>query len=671
MGPSVSRRDFIQAASAGVAAVALSHHDDAVAAESAVSPVNRAPLAAQPYYLLPTGAIKPAGWLRRQLEIQAAGLGGRLDETWQDVGPDSGWLGGSGEAWERGPYFLDGLVPLAWQLDSPALKAKAQRFLDWTLDHPGPDGMIGPCRTDADHLGNDWWPRMVILKVLTQYYDLTTDPRVIPVMRNYFKHQLEALPGRPLIEWSRFRWQDEALSIVWLYNRTGDRWLLDLLALLKKQGFDWQALFADFPFKEKSRPEKIWASDTPEGRDHAFWSHGVNHAMALKMSPLWSLFSTSAEDRAAIGHQLATLDQYHGIPNGMFSADEHLAGRNPSQGVELCAVVEAMFSLEVALAITGKVELADRIERIAYNALPGTFSDDMWTHQYDQQPNQVECSLHKSPWSTNGPESNLFGLEPNYGCCTANFHQGWPKFAASAWMASADGGLAAALYAPCTVETQVRGIAVRLEEVTDYPFRDRVTIKVAPSRPMKFPLHLRVPSWCKGISIAVNDVPIAPTGAGTFTLVDRLWRLGDVVELRFDNPIHATCGFNDSVAFEQGALIFSLPIAEAWVKWRDRGLTADWQVYPASSWNYGVLANAVPRRIEGAMGEVPFSRRTPAVSLSIDGRRVPGWKAEEGAADPVPVSPVAAKDAGERETLTLIPYGAAKLRITSFPVVEA
>ncbi len=86
----------------------------------------REPLAAGKYCFLPLGSIRPTGWLRNQLEIQANGLGGK------------------GESWERGPYFLDGLIPLAWQLDDARLKAKAQRFMDWTPEHQSANGMIGP-----------------------------------------------------------------------------------------------------------------------------------------------------------------------------------------------------------------------------------------------------------------------------------------------------------------------------------------------------------------------------------------------------------------------------------------------------------------------------------------------------------------------------------------------
>jgi hypothetical protein len=621
---------------------------------------NRAPLADQPYFLLPLGSVKPSGWLRRQLEIQASGMGGRLDEVWPDVGPDSGWLGGKGESWERGPYFLDGLLPLAWLLDSAPLKAKAQKFIDWTLDNQAPSGMIGPASNE------DWWPRMVMLKVLTQYHELTEDPRVIRVMTRYFHYQLSALPARPLVEWGRFRWQDELVAVIWLYNRTGDAKLLELALLLGEQGWNWRAAFEDFPYRERITLRALYLAS----KDQSMFSHGVNNAMGIKTSPLWSLVSGSDADRAAVHQQLAMLDQYHGLPIGLFSADEHLAGRNPSQGVELCTVVEALYSLEHALAITGKTALADRIERIAYNALPATFTDDMWAHQYDQQPNQIECSLEPGPWATNGPGANLFGLEPYFGCCTANFHQGWPKLTASLWMASAEGGLAAMIHAPCEVSTRVRDVPVRVRETTDYPFRDQLRITVDPERPLDFPLKLRVPGWASGAKVSVNGRAVPGEVKEGFIVLERNWRKGDRIDVAFNIETRAVPGFNQSVSVEHGALLFSLPIAERWEKLRDRGgPSADWEVYPNSSWNYGIDEGTSFARREHALAPIPFSGKSPPVTVTVNARPVPQWTMVNNYALPPPQSPIGLPGTAVKE-VTLIPYGAAKLRITSFPTTK-
>ena len=176
--------------------------------------------------------------------------------------------------------------------------------------------------------------------------------------------------------------------------------------------------------------------------------------MALKYGGVRHRLSGDAKDKVAIFSMLEILDRYHGQATGIFTCDEHLAGRSPSQGTELCTVVEAMYSLEVAAAITGDARLGDRLEMLAYNALPATFKKDMTAHQYDQQCNQVICTAAgEHVYVSNEADSNLYGLEPNFGCCTANMHQGWPKFASHLWMKSADGGLSAICYAPCVIET--------------------------------------------------------------------------------------------------------------------------------------------------------------------------------------------------------------------------
>jgi hypothetical protein len=625
---------------------------------------NRTPLARNAFYLLPLSAIRPAGWLRAQLQVQANGLSGHLDETWPDVGPNSGWLGGSGESWERGPYFLDGLTPLAYQLGDVRLKAKVQKYIDWTLDNQAASGMFGPRSND------DWWPRIVMLKVLTQYQEATGDPRVIPLMQRYFQYQLAELPKRPLRDWGRFRWQDEALSVLWLYNRTGDPKLLELVRMLHTQGYDWIAQYANFQYKERITRDYIKLEEGGGLKDLALATHGVNNGQAIKTGPVWSVFSGSETDRKAVLQMIAELDRYHGLPNGMFSCDEHLAGPNPSQGSELCTVVEYMFSLEQSLAILGDPALGDRLERLAFNALPGTLTDDMWAHQYNQQPNQVECSLHAKPWTTDGPESNLFGLEPNFGCCTANFNQGWPKFAASLFMLSHDDGLVAAAYAPCEVRTMVRDTQVHVVEETNYPFRGMVHLTVNPTASLAFPLLLRIPHWAAGTKIRVNGQLQPQPAAGSFARIERTWKAGDQVEVEFPLQPRVSRWFHNSVAVERGPLVFSYGIGEDWLKLRDRGMTADWQIYPTTQWNYALaLDPASPAHgiavIETEIKDLPFSARHTPVKLEVKARKLPQWRAVDGVADPVPESPVTSDQ--PEETITLIPYAAAKLRITAFP----
>jgi DUF1680 family protein len=632
---------------------------------------NRAPLRPNAFNPLPLGSVKPTGWLRRQLEIQASALTGHLDEFWPDVGPNSGWLGGTGESWERGPYYLDGLVPLAYLLDDPRLIAKSSQRVNWVLTHQSADGWLGPERN------RDWWPNMVLLKALTQYQEATGDPRVLPAMQKYFRYQAAHLQEKPLHDWGKFRWADEVVSVLWLYDRTGDASLLDLARTLEAQGHDWKGEFAQFPFTSKTNKDQLGLKPGANP-DVAMSAHGVNNAMALKTSGVWWLVSGNGDDREAAGRQLSELDEYHLLPNGMFSCDEHLAGHDPSQGSELCSVVETQFSLEELISILGDARLGDRLERISFNALPATFSKDMWAHQYDQQPNQVLCTLQNRDWTTNGPESNMYGLEPNFGCCTANMHQGWPKFAASLWMATPDQGLVAVAYAPSTVNTLVRGdTQVRITEETSYPFSGDVRLAVDPAAPAQFPIALRIPAWAAGASLAINArIETRDLKPGAFYTIDRKWNQGDRVILHLPLQIRTSTWYRDSVTLERGPLIFSLQIGEQWRK-LDHGMShpakspaADWEVLPTTLWNYGLMLNPDhPEESvqveEKPMGDFPFSPEGTPIALAVKGRQIPEWKLVDGSAGPLPASPVSSTE--KIESLTLIPYGAAKLRITAFP----
>jgi hypothetical protein len=301
----------------------------------------------------------------------------------------------------------------------------------------------------------------------------------------------------------------------------------------------------------------------------------------------------------------------------------------------------------------------------------------MWAHQYDQQPNQVMCDLRKRDWTTNGPESNLYGLEPNFGCCTANMHQGWPKFVASLWMATPDDGLVAIAYGPNRAETTVRGGAhVRITEDTEYPFRGEVRLTVSPTREVTFPLVLRIPAWAAGSTVTVNGTSLQGVRAGEFVRVEREWKKGDQVILTFPMQVRVSRWYHNSIALERGPLVFSLKIGEEWQKITSgmskpaRPPAADWAVIPTTPWNYGLVLNdAHPEQsvkvVEKSIGDYPFSPEGSPVEMLVKGRQIPNWRLQDGSAGPLPENPV--KSSAEVETLTLIPYGSAKLRITAFP----
>ena len=397
---------------------------------------------------------------------------------------------GSAEGWERVPYWLDGFVPLAFLLQDARLIGVATEWMELILAGQHDDGWFGPRTANESHGArqNDPWPQFILFKVFTQWHEATGDPRIVPAMLKAMRRIHEVMQETPLWDWAKMRWMELAISIKWLKEQTGEAWLDDLLALAAEQGYNWQAHFENFEHTERATK---WTLE----------NHVVNHGMALK---------ESLYRKGNLGQALQQLDHYHGQANGMFSGDESLAGLSPSQGTELCAVVEAMYSLQLCFAGYGLPTLPDRFERIAYNALPATFTNDMWGHQYDQQVNQVLCTDSKTKdetiFTTNGPRSNLFGLEPNFGCCTANFHQGWPKLTSHLWMENATGPLLALSYAPCTVTTDSVSFTVE----TDYPYSETITIRATRGRAY---LELPIPSWAHEATIngTLTTKPGSPT----------------------------------------------------------------------------------------------------------------------------------------------------------------
>lgn len=636
---------------------------------------------------LPLGHVRPTGWLLAQLRLQADGLSGYLDEIWPDVA-DSAWIGGAAEGWERGPYWLDGFVPLAFLLGDERLIAKARRWIDAILERQQPAGWLGPVRDTVDDRRQpyDPWPVFVVLKAFAQYQEATGDERIIPAMQRFLRFLDSLLDHQPLFDWARYRWADLAIAIYWLYERTGERWLLDLAAKSYRQSFDWRAHFARFPYTEKQPIEAIHPPTPvdPLGSPRTdLASHVVNNAMALKQPGIWQRQSRDPADREAVFQMIATLDTFHGQATGVFTGDEHLAGLSPSQGTELCAVVEYMYSLEMLIASLGDVSFADRLERIAFNALPATFSPDMWTHQYVQQANQVICAITEDRvYTNNGPDANIFGLEPHYGCCTANLPQGWPKFAAHLWMAAPDGGLAAVAYAPCDVATTINGQAIRVNVETDYPFNDTIRLVVHAAAPTRCALHLRIPGWAEGATLAVNGSAPEHAAPGTFHKLEREWQGRTEIVLRFPMRLSVQPRPHGSVAIERGPLVYALGIGEEWravpplnrsAPTHDERVAHDYEVHPTTPWNYAL---ALDRERPDAsitfdmrpVGERPFSPDHAPITARVRGRQIPVWRLAHGAAAPPPPGPVQSEEAVQE--LTLLPYGCTNLRVTEFPVLK-
>lgn len=669
----VNRRDFLSYLTIGAAAASPLLVGSCSSGETGANKAERrravrAGLLEPAFRPLPLTALKPEGWLKRQLTIQADGLSGHLDEFWPDIAR-SQWIGGDAEGWERAPYWLDGIIPLAWLLDDDRLKAKVGRFIDEILMRQRGDGWFSPFPENWDAPGvrpYDLWAIHLVNKVLSQYHAITGDRRALTAVERSLKVMNDHLDKQPLFNWGRYRWFEALIPAFYLYEQTGETWILDLARKLHEQGFDYREFYQGEDVTIPTPRRGLWK-----------WAkHVVNTGMAVKAGALWWRVSSAEEDRLFPSEMIALLDRFHGQATGMFTGDECLAGKNPIQGTELCAVVEFLYSLEHLVAILGESAFGDLLEKIAFNALPATFSPDMWAHQYDQQTNQVQCTINPDYlWTTNGPESNLYGLEPNYGCCTSNMHQGWPKFAAHLWMKSPDGGLVTAAYAPSTVLFETGSGPVEITLDTDYPFRESLRFRIRAEQPARFPIHFRIPSWTEEPSLEITGIRAKQPHPGAFHRIVREWKDGDEILLNLPMRTTIQSRYNGAVSIERGPLIYSLAIGEQWIRVNEdrpyRELPhADWEVHPATAWNYGLQIDEThPEEsilfLKRPVGEKPFSPEGAGMVAHVKGRMIPEWRIRHGWAGEIQPEPQESDE--PLEELFLLPYGCTNIRITEFP----
>src|SRR5437667_1134390 len=456
---------------------------------------NRPPLPPSAFMKLPIGSIKPKGWLRRQLELEANGMTGHLEEIskWCKF-ENSAWASPDGQGqfgWEELPYWLKGYGDLGYVLDDEKIIKAARKWIDATLSSQEPDGYFGPRANKTGLEGKpDLWPHMVMLNVLQSFYEYTGDERVLPFMTKYLRW-LNSRPGEDFSRgyWPRIRFGDTIETAYWLYNRTGDGFLLELAKKIHNNMENWTSGVHNW--------------------------HNVNVAQGFREPGVYYLQARDEKLlRDAERNYETGMDLYGQFPGGGFAADENARPgfTDPHQGFETCGIVEFMHSFEMLTKISGNPVWADRCEDIAFNSLPAALTPDWKGLHYLTCANQVVLDRHNhAPGIENS--GTMFSYSPFevYRCCQHNVSHGWPYYAEELWLATPDRGLCASLYAASEVTATVGDSSkVKIFEETDYPFSETITLRISTPKTVKFPLHLRVPGWCSKPSAKANGKSVAP-----------------------------------------------------------------------------------------------------------------------------------------------------------------
>ncbi len=624
---------------------------------------NRAPLRPSPFVRLPIGSITPRGWLRQQLALEADGMTGRLPEVskWCQF-EGNAWASPTGQGhsgWEELPYWLKGFGDLGYVLKDERIIEEARRWIEAVLSSQEPSGWFGPRALKTSLEGKpDLWPHMVMLNVLQSFYEYSQDERVIPFMLRYHRW-LNGLPASTFGNgyWPKIRFGDNIETAYWLYNRTGEAWLLELTERIHRNMQDWTTGVHNW--------------------------HNVNVSQGFREP---GVYYVQAQDekflQAAERNYQTVRDLYGQFPGGGFAGDENCRPgyTDPRQGFETCGIVEFMHSFEMLNRISANPVWLDRCEELAFNSLPAALTPDWKGLHYLTCANQIQLDKNnKSPAIENS--GTMFSYSPFevYRCCQHNVSHGWPYYAEELWLGTADRGLCAALYAASEVTAKVGdNHKVTISETTDYPFSETVTLRLSCSGTVEFPLYLRIPGWCKSASVKVNgqDVSIETTPL-SYARLSRTWHDGDTVILQLPMAIAVRrwTKNHDAASVDYGPLSFSLQIGEKWTRYGNNDAWPEWQVFASTPWNFGLLlpdkdpasAFQVVRK-PGPMPANPFTADTVPLRLKGKGKRIPGWNLDNtGLIGLLQNSPI--KTPKSAQAIELIPMGAARLRISMFPVL--
>ena len=627
---------------------------------------NRAPLVPSPFIKLPVGAIEPQGWIRKQLELQADGFHGHLTDISRFlIKEGNAWLSPAGEGdhgWEEPPYWLKGFSNCGYILRDQRMIDESKIWIEAALASQKDDGWFGP---DKGRKGaatrlqgrEDLWPNMIMLFGLQDYYEFTGDKRVIELMTKYMNYLTTVPEDQFLVGyWPKMRGGDLLYSVYWLYNRTGDKFLLDLAEKVHRHTAEWE-------------------------KDVINW-HNVNMSQGFGQPGTYYMQSRNPGHLEAAERNWRKIrDMYGQVPGGMFGGDENCRPgfTDPRQAVETCGMVEMMLSHETLLTISGEVKWADRCEDVAFNSLPAAFTPDLKALHYLTSPNMILCDRHnKSPGVQNG--GPMLHFNPHiHRCCQHNTGHGWPYYAEHLWLATPGNGLAAVMYGPSRVIAKVgNGIKISILQETTYPFDENIRLTVTASRPVEFPLYLRVPGWCENPKLSINGAASSfEANPGSYIMIDRKWSDGDKVELSLpmEIKIREWTQNHNSVSVDRGPLTYSLKIGERYVREGGTDEWPAWEIHPTTPWNYGLIVNednpaSSFRLVRGEWPQAnqPFKADAAPLELRAKAKRIPAWQKDHlGLVGKLQPSPV--KSDEPTEDVTLIPMGCARLRISAFPTI--
>lgn len=604
--------------------------------------------------------MKAEGWMKEVLTTQRNGLTGHIQvagapfdkEGWGDATQKKmdRW-----EDFEQTGYWADGALRCGYLIDDPELTQRVKEWIDFQIDHPKEDGFIGP---ELHNL----WPHVVFFRVIMAEYSKNPSPKIIKALSNHYKN---AARSQTLIKTGGPEWDFNERTMLhiemlcWLYQQTNDAFFIEKAEntykafCSRKSPFTMQAFLSD---------------EVPI-------VHSVSSFETLKIPVILYINTGKKEYLDAAIHGIQKVYKYHGLADGIPSGNEAHDGNMPNEVHETCCVSDAQWALGYFLQATGDVQWADLMEKICFNAAFSVVWKDFKSLQYYSSPNQVIAKNNSSfCMYVGGQDRMAYRIAHGPACCNGNMNRMIPLFCSRQWMKKGDNGIVAAMYAPSSFTTKLKGSKneITIQEETNYPFEETIRFRMKMKRSTPFSFWLRIPQWCKGASITVNgQAADIVCKAGTFVEVQRKFSDGDIIELKLPMKAKSVSMPYDGVAFERGPLVFSLNVKAQeeitetreldGIKFQSRILT------PLSEWNYAPVDTENIEVVNSNDYSNIWNPEMTPVRLKVKAVTVTNWQLYRDNFTPYMPSVIRK---GEEKVIELVPVGTTVLRMTVFPDIR-
>ena len=599
---------------------------------------------------LAPGSIRIHGALREKLTVLRDGLLSSFVGQKPEAGLESQWYGGNLNADCSVPAYLEAQLLTAALLGDRGLRQKVLDSVYRIVSLQRDDGCVGPEQASFQARGK-------MLRVLTLAYDMIGDRPILIALLRHFKYLREQLKTAPLSPEDSLHTADTLAAGIHFYNVTGQKAVLSVLERLIQQSAPYTQLFHAFPYHlPVSRivpAEDLMrglSGETDDGYYHGIlrMSNAENLCEGLRTSGLSGVVTGSGKHISAPEAGLAKMRKAHGAACGSITSEPLLAGTRPSAGISLRASAELAFSLETLLCCSGSFHAADQLETVFYNAILGALNAEGTAVQPVQQSNQVSLPEIAPYPLMAGNVAQFSASDPDAVLALLN---AVPRFASSQWLLAADGGIAAAGYASCRVQTSVGKTAVRIDVRGGYPYDDTVQITLSMDGNAAFPLHLRIPQWSQGASAAVQGDLYTPRTEEEYLTITREWHDGDTVLLHLPMQTQLNTGYHQAVSVTRG------PVCYVYVPGVDP-VSSDESGRRAAGTGAAVLRDSSFEPVYGKKG----------VSLKAKVYPLSGWRIQDGTLEQPPIDLPEPDPALVEETL-LQPYADCPLRIAVFPAI--